>query len=164
MMEQMISHLLESFEQGRMTRRELVAGLAGLTSALAAAAGAETAETALPGETAPTFRVRAINHLALRSTDVARARDWYRDHLGMTVTRDSASSCFLSFDQGFLAIFRGEQAGLDHFCFSVPDYDPDAVMTILEKGGFNPRRQGNRIYFDDPDGLEVQLADLGHEA
>ena len=157
-MEQIISRLLDAFERGRMSRRELVAGLAGLSAAMAASNSVASAET--DESPTPHFQVRAINHLALSSPNVARARDWYRDTLGMTVTRDSESSCFLSFDHGFLAIFRGDQAGLHHFCFSIPGYDPDAVTNVLEKGGFNPRRQGNRVYFDDPDGLVVQLADM----
>jgi len=159
-MELAISSMLKQFEQGRMSRRQLVKHLAALTLACSgtARAGAEDPATA----EAPLFEVRGLDHLALRSPDVARARDWYRDTLGMRVTRDNPpGSAFLHFDRGFLAIFQGEQAGLDHFCFSMPAYAPDEVMERLREAGLEARRRGNRVYFEDADGLVVQLAGEG---
>lgn len=161
-MEHAIESLIRAFERGTLSRRDLVKHVAAL--AAVAAAGPAYGQ-ATPDASPPVFDVRAINHLALRTPDVARSRDWYRQTLGMRVTRDNApSSCFLTFEHGFLALFRGDQAGLDHFCFSIPDYDADAVTKTLEDGGFAPRRSGDRVYFDDPDGLEVQLAGLTHQA
>jgi hypothetical protein len=35
---------------------------------------------------------------------------------------------------------------------------------VLRAEGIEPRLAGRRIYFPDPDGLEVQLADPAHRA
>ena len=153
-MENQIDHLLTSFESGNLTRRQLVAGLA----ALATGAGARKA-TAQES----TFAATGLNHIALRVTDVARSRDFYVEHLGLEVTSESLpSNCFLDCGDEFVALFRGPSAGLAHYCYSIPDYDQQDAARRLREVGLAPRLQGGRIYFDDPDGLEVQLASDSH--
>jgi catechol 2,3-dioxygenase-like lactoylglutathione lyase family enzyme len=111
------------------------------------------------------FQAVGLNHIALRVTDVPRARDFYIRHLGLEVTRDGGEgSCFLSFEGGFLALFRGDEPRMDHYCYSVKDYDVNAAAEKLKSAGITPRVTGERIYFDDPDGLEVQLAAPEHRA
>ena len=75
-----------------------------------------------------TFNARGLNHLA---------------HCG---------------NDNFVALFRGKEPGIDHYCYTIDDYDPGAVVARLEDAGFSPRRRENRVYFDDPDGLTVQLS------
>ena len=155
-----IHHLIDQFTTGRMSRRQLIASL----TALMALAGSKATQAAEP-ESPPLFQAVGLNHIALRVTNVPRARDFYARHLGLEVTRDGGeSSCFLSFDDGFLALFRGDQARMDHYCYSVKDYDVRVAAEKLKGAGITPRVTGNRIYFDDPDGLEVQLAAPNHRA
>jgi catechol 2,3-dioxygenase-like lactoylglutathione lyase family enzyme len=156
-----IQHLIDQFTEGRITRRQLIASL---TALMALAVGSRTvraAETA----SAPLFQAVGLNHIALRVTNVPRSRDFYIRHLGLEVTRDGGDgSCFLSFDDGFLALFRGDEPRMDHYCYSVKDYDVRIAEERLKAAGITPRITGNRIYFDDPDGLEVQLAAPTHRA
>ena len=92
-------------------------------------------------------------------TDVARSRDFYRRHLGLSVrSDDSPATCFMNVGPDFLALFRGEEAGMDHYCYSVPGYDPTAAVARLREAGLEPRRTANRVYFPDPDGLTVQVS------
>ena len=52
---------------------------------------------------------------------------------------------------------------MDHYCYSVKDYDVRDAERKLKAAGIEPRvRGGNRIYFEDPDGLTVQLAAETH--
>ena len=155
-----IEQLIDGFAAGRVTRRELIAGVSGLVAA-AAMGGSRAAHAQ---ESAPTFQAAGLNHIALRVTNVPRARDFYIKHLGMTVTSDSPSSCFLSFDGGFLALFRGDEARMDHYCYSVPGYDVNAAAEKLRAEGIEPDIQGQRIYFPDSEGLTVQLAAPDHRA
>ena len=55
-------------------------------------------------------------------------------------------------------MFRSRTAGMHHYCYTVADYDPATVVRTLERAGLKPRREGNRVYFPDPDGLTVQLS------
>ena len=50
--------------------------------------------------------------------------------------------------------------GVDHFCVSVEDYEPDAVTEKLKQNGILSRRlyQPNQVFIPDPDGILVQLA------
>lgn len=154
-----IGNMVRLFEQGTISRRQLIAQLTLLT-------GLGAANVAGAQEEGGTFKAVGLNHIALRVPDVQRSRDFYRKHLGMTVTRDSASSCFLSFPNGFLALFRGDQPGMDHYCYSVEGYSVGDAVEKLREQGLNPRNPAgsSRVYFPDPDGLTVQLSAPDHTA
>ena len=132
-----------------------------------AGAGADTA-MASPGAgvhpgaaqdtTESTFQATSLNHIALSVTDIGRSRDFYVKHLGLKVTREGRSNCFLNVGPNFLALFRARQAGLNHYCYTVKGYTADSAVETLRAAGFESRRAENRVYFDDPDGLEVQLS------
>lgn len=147
---------LREFEDGRIGRRQAMARLGALVAVVASGAGA-AAQPAKEDE--PTFRATALNHVALRVEDVARARDFYRRHLGLKVSSDNAPvNCFMNVGGNFLALFRGEEPGLDHYCYTVPGYDAADAVERLRAAGLEPRRTANRVYFDDADGLTVQLS------
>jgi len=152
-----IESMIDAFAAGRMSRRELIAGVSGLVAAAAMGEGV-SAQT-----TAPTFTVTSLNHIALRVPDVARSRDFYIKHLGMTVANESLpGNCFLNFEGGFLTLFRGDTPGLDHYCYSLPGYEVHEVAEKLRAGGIEPRIEGQRLYFSDADGITVQLAAPEH--
>jgi catechol 2,3-dioxygenase-like lactoylglutathione lyase family enzyme len=156
-----IHQLIDQFSQGKISRRQLIASL----TAWVAFAGGTRRGLAAQAPPAPLFQAVGLNHIALRVTNVARSRDFYVRHLGLQVTRDGGEgSCFLSFVGGFLALFRGDEPRMDHYCYSVKDYDVGAAAEKLKGAGITPRVTGDRIYFDDPDGLEVQLAAPTHRA
>jgi catechol 2,3-dioxygenase-like lactoylglutathione lyase family enzyme len=157
-MEQEISRILGDYESGRVTRREVVTRLA----LLGALAGAGRPGTASPDERS-TFEAVGLNHIALRVTDVERSRDFYTKHLGLRVTQESLpGNCFLQCGPQFVALFRGSRPEMDHYCYSVPDYDQQDAARRLRAEGIEPRLSGRRIYFSDADGLEVQLAAPTH--
>jgi catechol 2,3-dioxygenase-like lactoylglutathione lyase family enzyme len=148
--------LIEDFERGRLSRRQLAARLMGLGAAMASTARADAAGRAEGG----TFEATGLNHVALDVKSVPRSRDFYKKHLGLNVTRDGGEdNCFLGAgDDFFLTLFRGERPGLNHYCYSIRGYEPDRAEGTLKAAGFKPRREGNRLYFPDPDGIEVQIA------
>lgn len=110
-----------------------------------------------------TFQGTGINHIALRVTDIARSRDFYQEHFGVPVVRESESNCFLGLGKNFLALFKAEKPGMDHYCYSIADYDPVAVMAKLEPLNLNARRHDDRVYFDAPDGITIQVASEDHQ-
>ncbi len=99
------------------------------------------------------------NHVALSINDVARSRDFYKKHLGLAVMRErDGQNCFLRCGEHFVALFRAAEPGLDHYCYTIKQYAPAAVVDKLNAVGLNPRRVENRVYFDDPDGITVQVS------
>lgn len=150
-----IEELVAGFEQGGLTRRELVAGLVALSTAGVGARGASAAGS--------TFSATGLNHIALAVTDVERSRDFYVEHLGLRVTSEALpGNCFLDCGDQFVALFRSREAGLAHYCYSIPDYRQQDAASRLRAVGLSPSLQRQRIYFDDPDGLTVQLASETH--
>ncbi|HVR35728.1 MAG TPA: VOC family protein [Methylomirabilota bacterium] len=160
-MQHEIEQMLHDYETGRVTRREMVTRLGTIAALMAGAGRVIGAEN--PPAGGSTFQATELNHIALRVTDIPRSRDFYLKHLGMEVSRDSASSAFLNFGNNFLALFRGDEAGLDHYCYSVRNYNVDQAEEKLRAAGIeNIRRTSGRIYFPDPDNLTVQLAAERH--
>lgn len=162
MLESRIEAELGAFEEGKISRRELVARLG---AAAAAAWAAPAIAKAQGGESKPTFTSADLNHIALRVTDLDRSREFYAKHLGLELSSQSRSSVFMNCrDENFLAMFKSETPGLDHYCFGIDEFQIDDVVARLDEAGLEPRRRGNRVYFDDPDGIEVQLASTSHGA
>lgn len=150
----LISALLERYESGGVSRRQLVQAL----TALMTAGSAPAAES--------TFKGAGLNHIAVRVTDIPRTKAFYQQLLGLPLISESGSSLFLKTGDEFLTFFKNSTPGLDHFCVAIEDFNPGEVMNRLAAQGLKPRRPSgtNRIYFPDPDGLEVQLSAVGHMA
>jgi len=161
-MEREVERLVGLFESGKLSRRELVKRVSAV-AALVAAGGRAAAQSAPSTVAKPMFQATRLNHVALRVPDVARSRDWYAQHLGLTITdRNSDSSCFLTYGNCFLALFRGAPPRMDHYCYSIEHYDPHEAMKKLKAAGIEADRESNRVYFPDPDGLRVQIASETH--
>lgn len=158
-MENEILTMVAQYEGGKLSRRELVAGL----SSLVALFGTTSSAGASPQQqqSRPTFQATGLNHIALQVTDVARSRDFYVKHLGLSVRREGGErNCFLNCGKHFVALFRSDEPQMDHYCYSIDSYDVDDCEARLKAQGIEPRvvRPDGRIYFSDPDGLTVQLA------
>ena len=154
--------LVGDFECGRLSRRQLVGRLVGLGAAIAMAPRLGFAQQTKSSDTAtaaPTFQATGLDHIALDVTDVPRSNEFYGKHLGLHVIRGDDDASFLGADRDFfLTLFRAEQPGMNHYCYSIDNYDADDAMERLADAGLRPRREGNRVYFPDPDGLTVQVA------
>ena len=160
-MEHIIAKLLHDFEDGRMTRRQLIQSLA-LTATAASAAGAAPAAAA---SEAPGFKAIAVNHISYQVADYAKTRDFYANLLGMKVTQDNGSQCYLTFgDHGSWLLARNGRQGnptprVDHIAYTIETWDKDKVKAELDRRGLNPRVDTeNSFHVKDPDGFDVQIS------
>lgn len=99
-MENIIAKLLQDFEQGKMTRRQLIQSLA-LT---ATAASAVNAGPAVQGGDGNLARAVSINHVSYQVADYRKVRDFYAGLFGMKVSRDDGMQCRLSFGDNILIV------------------------------------------------------------
>ncbi len=159
-MESELSKIVEQYEKGHISRRELVSRLAGAIAIASTASTAGSADTrAADTEEASTFKAEGLHHIALSVSDVARSRDFYVEHLGLKVSSEwLPNNCFLDCGPNFVALFRSSTPGMHHYSYAIQDYDQRTAAEKLRAVDIEPTLQENRIYFDDPDGLVVQLS------
>ena len=157
-MEKIADDMLGQFERGRVSRRQLVQMIAlGMT----AAAGATRAHSANAPQRG--FKAVAVNHISFGVADYARTRDFYADLLGMAVSGDDGSQCYLKFGaDSFLIARRSKAPGaaplVDHICYTIEDWDKDAVEAELRRRGLNPEPDTDEsFHVRDPDGYRLQI-------
>jgi len=150
--------LVENFERGLLSRRQLASRLMGLGATLALIRDAQAGQDEGEGST---FKATGIDHVALDVTNVPRSRDFYRKHLGLRVVTDGGEdNCFLGAGSGghfFLTLFKGDKPGLNHYCYKIDGFDPEKAGEKLKAAGLEPALVGGRGYFLDPDGIKAQV-------
>jgi len=143
-----ISRLLEAYEKGKMSRRQLLQGLALLTAASSAAEAAG-------------FQGNSINHVSLQVSNLQRSTDFYQRVLGCTVNKRDGNNQ-LMFGKNFLVLREGKPAAkVDHFAIGVDNFNKESVTADLKTRGATPiDQQGGGFGFHvlDPDGFPVQIS------
>jgi len=149
--------IVKQFESGQLSRRQLVARLMGLGAAMAVVPDAARA-----GEDRnATLQAKGLNHIALNVRDLKRSAEFYQTHLGLKVVHKQGDFLWVlgrSDDDRFLALFRNDNPGLSHYAYTIENFDPDDVVRKLKAAGIKHSRERHGIYFDDPDGLVVQVS------
>ena len=152
-MEAAIASLVQRFERGAISRRELIQGLSTLALGVAAVPAAAQQPTGL--------KATGLNHLGLLCSDVNRSTAFYVNALGMTlVSEDKPKSIARLGVKGTLISLReAAPAGtVDHFAISIDGFNEDAVKRTLEQRGDMARRdEESGFHVKDPDGANVQL-------
>jgi catechol 2,3-dioxygenase-like lactoylglutathione lyase family enzyme len=148
-MEITISNLLKSYENGHMSRRQLIQSLALMTSAA-------TAGTSAPAAPLP---ASSVNHIAITVSDVKKSSDWYKELFGLVPEQDTATVAVLGFGNTVLVLRPGQNPGrLTHFCFGVKGFNMAQAEAELRKRGLDPRKDNESFHVKDPDGTDVQIS------
>jgi catechol 2,3-dioxygenase-like lactoylglutathione lyase family enzyme len=163
-MENMIARLLDDFERGKMTRRQLIQSIA--VVAAATVGGTSTAGvTPASSQGSKGFRAIAVNHISYQVNDYAKTRDFYADLLGMKIVADTGKQCDLILgDTNTFMIPRNAPAGvtpprIDHIAYTIENWDKEAVEAELKRRGLNPRADTeNSFHVKDPNGFDLQIS------
>jgi len=158
-MEHIIGRLLRDYEQGQLTRRQLIQTL---TLTAMAVSAVDTAEAAVPAN------ATYINHVSMQVADYRKTRDFYAGLFGMKVTGDDGKAqCRLEFGDNILIARNassrpGGKVGVDHIALSLANWDTDkavkpAVEAELKRRGLMIRTTEGSFHVPDPDGFEVQM-------
>ncbi len=161
-MEAIIAKLLQDFEQGKMSRRQLIRSLA-VTASAAAAAAPAVAAAAPPAE--PAFKAVTVNHISYQVADYAKTRDFYVSMFGMKVTQDTGRQCYLSFGDTFLLPRNGRPDSktppphVDHIAYTIDNWNKADVEAELKRRGLTPRPDTeDSFHVKDPDGFDLQIS------
>jgi len=126
--------------------------------------------------------VREIDHVVLRTADMARALRFYAqvlgcreerrlDELGLVQLRAGRSMIDLidiavQAKTGDGSAPEAGRRNMDHFCVRIEPWDEDEIRALLSAHGIDPGEtvtrygaegDGPSIYFNDPDGNMVEL-------
>lgn len=166
-MDQQLNQLFDDYDKKKISRRDLMGLL--LAAGAASAVPVSQAQTA-----APVAIGRSMNHVSLSVSDVNRSADFYNRVLGMEIiSRPANGGLNMGLgDESFLGLYEFANPGsMHHMCIGVDDYDADALAEKLQDHGIEGRVNrdpanrtsgGDQLYFNDPDGISVQLAQHGY--
>ena len=107
------------------------------------------------------FHATSINHLSLTVPDVKSAGDFYYRVLGMRVIQDMGERGQMrGLKRNYLALFKGDTPGLNHFSPGVDGLDEPAAGEILKEHGYEPFERAPNIWAClDPDGIQNHLSE-----
>jgi glyoxylase I family protein len=146
-----ISKLLASYENGKLSRRDLVQGLALL------AAGSEAMSAA-------GFQGNSINHVSLYVSDLQKSSDFYQRVLGCTVKKREGNNQVM-FGKSFVVLRPGNPPGkVDHLAIGVENFNQDSISADLKARGVTPKNEkgGAGFHVVDPDGMPLQITSINN--
>jgi catechol 2,3-dioxygenase-like lactoylglutathione lyase family enzyme len=153
-MQRIIDGLIQDFERGRLTRRQLAVTLASLVS------GAQAA----PKQSG--LHAVSLNHVTVRVPDVRRTSQFYQEFFGMPLKQHSESTHILGVGKSFFGIEqKGATPDLDHYDFGIAGFNADDAIAKLKTRNLKPEAGGTKesFKFRDPDGFLVQLNAADYE-
>ena len=178
-MEGMIASILKDFEDGKMSRRQLIQSLAMLAVAGPAGAAAAT-QAAAPPPKAPWKTVK-LDHISYSVSDYKRSAAFYRDLMGWEIREDNGTNQATLNINGLGDIIirntrqpaanpQPAQPGrppltgvINHVSWGVQPWNTESVEAELKRRGLNPRPDMvgddfKSFHVLDPDGWDLQIS------
>jgi len=151
-MKPIISDMVERYESGTLSRRELIQGL----TMLVAAGG-----TAKAGAQESAMIVNGIDHVSVRVKDLQRSAEFYQSLFGLSPLGEDKEHRILRLGRQRVTVSlrQDEPYGLiDHFGVKVDSFNKEAATRVLKQRGLMPEENWEYGYFvRDPDGAYVQM-------
>jgi catechol 2,3-dioxygenase-like lactoylglutathione lyase family enzyme len=155
--EPIINDMVRRFEDGGLTRRQLIRGL----SALVAASQAQGALAAAAQSQPAAVTATGIDHVSVLVSDVEKSATFYKSLFGLSVLSEDQEHGILRLGaKRVMVSIRKEQpyGTVDHFGVRVENFDKAAVAQTLMQRGLKPDENWQYgFYVKDPDGVNVQL-------
>ena len=151
-----IRELIDRFERGALTRRELIQALSAFVAAAATSSSAVAQSTGLQA-------TGMINHTSVLVTDLQRSAEFYRRIFGLVPVSEDKPNRILRLGVGgggtLVSLRQQNPPGLiDHFAISVQNFNRDAVTALLRQHGLEPAQNVEfGFHIKDPDGAVVQI-------
>lgn len=187
-METFVAQMLEKFEKGKLSRRQLIETLAVAATTVYGGAKAETTVEAAAPSGRGSFRTLLVNHISYSCPDYRKPRDFYTDLMGMELVdkSDNGKQAVLAFGPKgstplntpygipvthlYVRNGKGIQglpgevpptAVVNHIAYTIANWDQKKVLEELTKRGLKPREDTpNSYHVYDPDGYDLQISGM----
>ena len=151
-MERIIADLVNRFEKGALSRRDLIQGL----TLLAGAAGAGEAQAQSAG-----LKGMKIDHISIQVTDLPRAIAFYQKVFGLGIMGEDKPNEIVRMGIGKISVslhHKSPTGLVDHFAIGVENFNRDAVTRQLKEMGITPEENLDAgFHIKDPEGMNVQI-------
>lgn len=151
-MDTVIDDLVARFDEGTLSRRQLIQGLAALT----AAGGALPAVA----QTTP-FKSARIDHISVQVADMASSIAFYENVFGLKVLNEDKENEIvrMGVTRIIVSLHRKAPVGIvDHYAIAIEGFDRAAVTAELAKHGLTAEENLDYGFFvRDPEGVPVQI-------
>jgi catechol 2,3-dioxygenase-like lactoylglutathione lyase family enzyme len=145
------------------------------------------------------FQTKSLNHVTLTIANGPREKAFYQTVFGLPIRAMQGNGATLAIGEGTDGIVFNTAAnnpnvvsGINHVCFTIENFDPERVMTLLIGMGLEPiesgipalikpltcrvrwRQRANNgggptsplgtpeLYFTDPDNIPIQIQDVSY--
>ena len=151
-MNTLIADLIKRFDQGTLSRRQLVQGL---TVLAAAGAGTARAQVSTP------FVSTGIDHISIQVSDLERSIEFYQTIFGLGIINQDVENQIVRMgrDRIIVSLHAKEPTGIvDHYAISIEGFDREAVTRALAEHGYEAQQNLDYgFYVRDPAGIPVQM-------
>ena len=155
-MQTIMSDLLTRFENGSLTRRELIQGMAMIATVSRTASAAPTQASPIKG-------VR-IDHVSIQVNDLSRSVDFYEKVFGFSVVSEDKPNEIIRLGTAgttktIVSLHHKKPtAVVDHFAIGLESFNKDAVTRELKKFSITPDDNLDAgFHIQDPEGMNVQI-------
>ena len=158
-MDGIITELVQKFERGALTRRQLIQGLSALV-----AAGPASAQGAAQNRAG--LQATGINHTSVLVSNLERSTEFYSRLFGLRPVSEDKANRILRLGVGgsgvantLVSLRQQPPAGtIDHFAIAVQGFNRDSVTQVLKQHGLTPAENIEfGFHIKDPDGAVVQM-------
>jgi catechol-2,3-dioxygenase len=151
-MDNVITDLVNRFDEGTLSRRHLLQGL----TLLAAAGGAAPSQA----QETP-FKSARIDHISIQVTDLQRSIGFYRDIFGLSILDEDKENKIVRMGVTSVIVSLHEKPPtgiVDHFAIAIEGFDREAVTRTLAGHGLTAQTNLDYgFYVRDPEGVPVQI-------
>jgi hypothetical protein len=147
-----LDDLMDCYDRGRLSRRELLQALALL--GLASGVDAQTQSPAVPGA--------VLNHLQLQVSNLEASRDFYTKLFGSTQRPSNGDPNRLPLMVAGASLVLSKTtgpSGINHYGVGVEPFDAKKAVAAIKRALPNSDAKDNGDFVDlhDPDGILVQI-------
>ena len=148
--------LLQRYESGQISRRQLLGALA---AALASGCAPAAPEAGIGV-------AKQLNHVTLFVRSVEESQRFYQDLFSMPILTPQPPGVNLRVGGGFVGLYpAGEEPNrIHHVCLGLEGFDADTTLDKLVARGIEAsvrsRDETKELYLVDPNGIVIQLQDV----